>query len=119
MALKLAIILVCTFAAIAAQNAAAREAGDLGTDRDAFTPSTHTVDPGTVLSEGSYVFIDNPVGLPINNYPELLVRVGGNDWFEWRFGCRHARLGEQRVFHRRECQNHALSSPTACLLSAP
>jgi hypothetical protein len=66
----------------------------LGTDRDAFTPSTHTVDPGTVLSEGSYVFIDNPVGLPTNNYPELLVRVGGNDWFEWRFGVNYG-VGSQ------------------------
>jgi hypothetical protein len=30
---------------------------------------------------------------------------------------RHARLGEQRVVSRRECQDHALSSPTACLVS--
>ena len=68
-------ILVCLCAVAASHGAAAREAGgndgDLGTDRDAFTPSTHTVAPGTVLSEGSYVFIDNPVGLPTNNYPEL------------------------------------------------
>ena len=93
-ALKRVAILVCTCVAIAAHHAAAREAGDLGTDRDAFTPATSTVDPGTVLSEGSYVFIDNPVGLPTNNYPELLVRVGGNDWFEWRFGVNYG-VGSQ------------------------
>lgn len=68
--------------------------GDLGTDRDAFTPSTHTVAPGTVLSEGSYVFIDNPVGLPTNNYPELLIRIGGNEWFEWRLGVNYG-VGSQ------------------------
>jgi hypothetical protein len=96
--LKLVVILAATCVAITAPQAVALEAGeragDLGTDRDAFTPSTHTVDPGTVLSEGSYVFIDNPVGLPTNNYPELLVRVGGNDWFEWRFGVNYG-VGSQ------------------------
>jgi len=60
------------------------ERADLGTDRDAFTPCTHCVAPGTVLTESSYVFIDNPIGLPTNNYPELLVRIGGNEWWEWR-----------------------------------
>ncbi|NCX99200.1 MAG: transporter [Planctomycetia bacterium] len=67
---------------------------DLGTDRDAFTPNTHTVSPGTVLTEGSYVFIDNFLGRPTNNYPELLVRIGGNDWFEWRFGVNYG-VGSQ------------------------
>lgn len=90
---------------------AGEHTGDLGTDRDAFTPSTHTVSPGTVLSEGSYVFIDNPVGLPTNNYPELLIRIGGNDWFEWRFGVNYGvgsqgnivtsvEVGEGRLFGR-------------------
>ncbi|MFM8707802.1 MAG: transporter [Planctomycetia bacterium] len=92
--------LVCGFA-MGAQAVAAREAepasglsADLGTDRDAFTPATSTVDPGTVLTEGSYVFIDNPVGLPTSNYPELLIRIGGNDWFEWRFGVNYG-IGSQ------------------------
>jgi len=69
-------------------------AGDLGTDRDAFTPATSLVDPGTVLAEGSYVFIDNSLGRPTNNYPELLLRIGGNDWFEWRFGVNYG-VGSQ------------------------
>ena len=92
------VALACICVAVVSQGVSAREAGgrtgDLGTDRDAFTPSAHTVAPGTVLSEGSYVFIDNPAGLPTNNYPELLVRVGGNDWFEWRFGVNYG-VGSQ------------------------
>lgn len=64
--------------------------GDLGTDRDAFTPSTKTVAPGTLLSEGSYVFIDNRSGLPTNNIPEYLLRIGGTDWLEWRFGVNYS-----------------------------
>jgi hypothetical protein len=70
------------------------ESGDLGTDRDAFTPCTHTVAPGTLLNEGSYVFIDNLSGLPTNNYPEWLLRIGANDWFEWRLGVNYG-IGSQ------------------------
>lgn len=33
-------------------------------------------------------------------------------------GCRHAGLGEQRVFDRRERPDRALPSPSACLVSA-
>ena len=64
--------------------------GDLGTDRDAFTPSTKTIAPGTLLSEGSYVFIDNRSGLPTNNVPEYLLRIGGTDWLEWRLGVNYS-----------------------------
>ncbi len=67
---------------------------DLGTDRDAFTPSTTLVAPGTMLSEGSYVFIDNARGLPTNNYPEYLARIGGTEWLEWRFGVNYG-VGSQ------------------------
>jgi hypothetical protein len=70
------------------------ERADLGTDRDAFTPCTHCVAPGTVLTESSYVYIDNPVGLPTNNFPELLVRIGGNEWWEWRLGVNYG-VGSQ------------------------
>jgi hypothetical protein len=69
-------------------------AGDLGTDRDAFTPSPSVVPPGTVLSEGSYVFIDNATGLPTNNYPEYLARIGRSERFEWRFGVNYG-VGSQ------------------------
>jgi hypothetical protein len=54
----------------------AEDAGDLGTDCDAFTPCTHTVAPGTFLSEGSSVSIDIVAGFPTNNYPEYILRVG-------------------------------------------
>jgi hypothetical protein len=67
---------------------------ELDADRDAFTPSTFCVDPGRGLVEGSYVFIDNAVGLPTNNYPEMLVRHGATEWWEWRFGVNYG-VGSQ------------------------
>ncbi len=67
---------------------------ELNTDRDAFTPSTFTVDAGRALTEASYVYIDNEVGRPTNSYPELLVRRGVNDWLEWRLGTNYA-VGSQ------------------------
>jgi hypothetical protein len=70
------------------------ERADLGTDRDAFTPCTHCVAPGVSLTEASYVFIDNLTGLPTNNYPELLIRLGANEWWEWRLGVNYG-VGSQ------------------------
>jgi hypothetical protein len=70
------------------------ERADLGTDRDAFTPCTHGVDPGRWLTETSYVYIDNLVGPPTNNYPELLVRLGASDGWEWRLGFNYG-IGSQ------------------------
>jgi hypothetical protein len=70
------------------------EEADLGTDRDAFTPSTHTVAAGVLLHEASYVYIDNLRGLPTNNYPEWLLRIGATDWLEWRFGVNYG-VGSQ------------------------
>jgi Putative MetA-pathway of phenol degradation len=66
---------------------------DLQTDRDAFTPSTYTTKPGTVLTEGSYVYIDNRSGPSTNSYPELLCRIGVSDRFEWRIGGSYADNG--------------------------
>ena len=77
--------------AVAALPAAA---GDLGTDRDAFTPAPSVVPPGTVLSEGSSVYIDTAVGLPTNNYPEYLARIGWTERFEWRCGVNYG-VGSQ------------------------
>lgn len=88
------VVAIALLGRLSAARADEANGGDLGTDRDAFTPSTHTVEPGTALVEGSYVFIDNPTGLPTNNYPELLFRVGANDWFEWRFGVNYG-VGSQ------------------------
>ena len=67
---------------------------DLGTDRDAFTPCTHCVAPGTVLVEASHVYIDTIAGPPTNNYPESLFRIGASDWFEWRIGANYG-VGSQ------------------------
>jgi hypothetical protein len=85
-----------TLALVAALLAVAAAAGeaDLGTDRDAFTPAADTVGAGQGLVEGSYVFIDNLTGLPTNNYPELLVRIGAGDRFEWRLGANYG-VGSQ------------------------
>ena len=67
---------------------------DLGTDRDAFTPSTHGVAPGVVLFEASHVYIDNLAGFPTHNYPESLFRIGATDWLEWRIGANYG-VGSQ------------------------
>ncbi|RLS36080.1 MAG: transporter [Planctomycetota bacterium] len=67
-------------------NAEMASGTDMGTDRDAFTPSTKTVPPGKFLSEGSYVYIDNRSGLPTNNIPEYVIRIGATEWLEWRLG---------------------------------
>ncbi|MFM8734339.1 MAG: transporter [Pirellulales bacterium] len=75
-------------------NASAVTGFDLDSDRDAFTPSTHCVGPDRGLVEGSSVFIDNLTGLPTNNYPELLIRHGANEWWEWRFGVNYG-VGSQ------------------------
>ena len=64
----------------------AAEFPELHTDRDAFTPSTTTAKDGTVLTEISYVWIDNRDRPPTNSYPELLVRIGARERFEWRIG---------------------------------
>ena len=86
-------IACCLLAGVAPRLHAA-DTGDLGTDRDAFTPSTHTVAVGRILQEASYVYIDNRAGLPTNNYPELLIRRGVGERFELRFGVNYG-VGSQ------------------------
>ena len=75
-------------------SAATIEPIELHTDRDAFTPSTFCIEPGTVLTEMSHVYIDNRQGLPTNSYPELLCRIGRSEWFEWRLGINYS-VGSQ------------------------
>ncbi len=70
------------------------EEWELGTDRDAFTPCTHCVAPGVVLLEASHVYIDNGTGLPTNNFPESLLRIGATEWLEWRIGANYG-IGSQ------------------------
>ena len=67
---------------------------ELDADRDAFTPSAYCVGSDRGLVEASYVYIDNLIGLPTNNYPELLIRQGVNEWWEWRFGVNYG-VGSQ------------------------
>jgi hypothetical protein len=75
-------------------SASSGEPIELHTDRDAFTPSTFCVDPGTALWEMSHVYIENRQGLPTNNYPELLCRIGRSERFEWRLGVNYS-VGSQ------------------------
>ena len=74
--------------------AGAADFPDLHTDRDAFTPSTRTIEAGGRLAEGSYVYIDNLSSFPTNNYPELLIRLGATEWLEWRLGVNYG-VGSQ------------------------
>jgi len=78
----------------AAGAACGAAAFELDADRDAFTPSTFCVGPERGLVEASHVYIDNLAGLPTNNYPELLVRHGATEWWEWRFGVNYG-VGSQ------------------------
>ena len=55
--------------ALPVTRSAAEEFLELNTDRDAFTPSTFVVDQGHVLTELSYVYIENLEGKPTNSYP--------------------------------------------------
>lgn len=58
----------------------------LETDRDSFTPATTVVGRGFTLVETSYSFIDNRTAPDTHSVPELLTRIGLNDWFELRLG---------------------------------
>ena len=75
-------------------DAASLQPRELNTDRDAFTPSTFTIRPGSVLNEMSHVYIQNRDGNPTNNYPEYICRIGANDVFEWRLGVNYS-VGSQ------------------------
>lgn len=58
----------------------------LETDRDSFTPSTSVVGPGRLLFESSYSYVDRRNGRETHSFPEILTRVGVNDWLELRVG---------------------------------
>lgn len=62
---------------------------ELNTDRDAFTPATTTAKFGSTIIEASYVWIDNRDTPPTNSFPELLVRLGTRERFEWRLGVNY------------------------------
>ena len=64
----------------------AAEFHELETDRDAFTPSSTTVEHEVLLVESSYTWIDNRGTPATNSFPELLLRRGATERLEWRFG---------------------------------
>lgn len=78
--------LVAVILVVATAPARGQEHRELDADRDAFTPTTHTVEPSRGLVETAYTYIDNRSGLPTHSLPELLVRAGITDRFELRFG---------------------------------
>jgi hypothetical protein len=93
-ALLAALLAALLTVGLATPRGSAQELVPLEADRDAFTPSAFSVAPGRVLTEISHAYIDNLVGPPTNNYPELLVRIGATERFEWRFGANYG-VGSQ------------------------
>lgn len=64
----------------------AAQESEIETDRDSFTPAVSTVGTNYTVVEAAYSFIDNR-GVPeTHSFPELLLRRGIGDRFEWRFG---------------------------------
>lgn len=81
----------CPLAALFVVASVAQAAGvaELHTDRDAFVPSTRSVDLGHTLVEGSFTFIDNRGSPETYSFPEILVRRGMTERFELRFGVNY------------------------------
>jgi hypothetical protein len=73
-------------ALLPAVRAQEHEEEHLETDRDSFTPSTSVVGADRLLFESSYSFIDGRDGSETHSFPEILTRVGVNDWLELRVG---------------------------------
>ncbi len=59
---------------------------EIETDRDSFTPSTATVQPGRFVFESAYSFIDNRNVDETHSFPELLLRYGLSENLELRLG---------------------------------
>ena len=70
----------------AAAETAADDDNELRTDRDAYTFVPTTARFGETILESSFSYIDNPGFASTYSFPELLVRVGVNDWMEARLG---------------------------------
>lgn len=82
-------VLVLGFLASVTQDVGGQENQDIDADRDAFTPTTHTVEAGHWLTETAYTYIQNRSGAPTNSYPELLLRRGITERFELRVGVNY------------------------------
>ncbi len=63
-----------------------REDEPLETDRDSFTPATTLVDPGRVIFESSYSFIQNRTTDNNHSFPEIITRIGLTERVELRIG---------------------------------
>src|SRR5690242_15675446 len=62
------------------------EEDEIETDRDSFTPATTTTASGRMIIESAWSFIDNRNVPDTNSLPELVTRIGLNDWLELRIG---------------------------------
>ncbi len=69
-------------------------ADHLETDRDSFTPSTTTVEPGRWILETSYSFVDNRNTPEKHSFPELILRRGLSERFELQLGANYEVGGE-------------------------
>lgn len=69
----------------------------IDTDRNSFTFSPLTVDPGRYLSEVSYTYIDVRSALPKHSFPEYLTRVGITEALELRFGWNYETGGSENA----------------------
>jgi hypothetical protein len=58
----------------------------LETDRDSFTPATTTAGKGRLIVESAYSFLDNRSVKETHSFPELLLRYGLTERFEFRLG---------------------------------
>lgn len=83
----LAACLILSVQTFTSNGASGKEIRDLDADRDAFTPTTVTVDVGHALVETAYTFIDNREGPETHSFPELLLRKGLTEWLELRLGA--------------------------------
>lgn len=68
------------------RESASRFEGHIETDRDSFTPSARTANPGRLILESSYSFTDNRQAADGHSFPELLMRFGASERIELRLG---------------------------------
>jgi hypothetical protein len=62
------------------------EAGEMETDRDAFTPASSVVGRRRFVVESAYSFLENRRSYETHSLPELLLRYGLTERVELRFG---------------------------------
>lgn len=65
------------------------------TDRNSFTFTPLTVDPGRLISEVSYTYFDTPGAAAKHSFPEFLTRYGLTERVELRFGWNYETGGTE------------------------